>query len=210
MLIDAQDDLTVVGEAGDGDELLRRAGLLGPDVILLDLTMPHLGGLPAIERLRQECPKAQILVLTMHDDPAYFRAALAAGAHGYVVKRAAYAELLSGIRAVARGRNFVDLATTKTVMRDVVADFRAGSGIGMSTPSRLLSAREQAVLQSLAQGHTNQETAARLRVSVKTVETYRARLYHKLGVRSRAELVRYAAGAGLLTPEQLQRDLDDG
>lgn len=211
MLIDAEPDMTVVGEAGDGHDLLRLAGELGPDVILLDLSMPILGGLGVIEGLHQVSPQARILVLTMHDDPAYFRLALAAGAHGYVLKRAASTELLSGIRAVARGRTFVDLATTTTAMRDVVAELRAGADAGEGTqPRQLLSPREQAVLRSLAQGYTNQETAARLHVSVKTVETYRARLYRKLGVRTRAELVRYAVSMGLLTAEQVARDQEGG
>lgn len=211
MLIDAERDMVVVGEAGDGNELLRQAGLLGPDVILLDLTMPDVGGLQALERLRQECPQARTLVLTMHEDPAYFRSAFAAGALGYVLKRAGDAELLAGIRTVHRGRSFVDLTTTRTVMQDVVADFAAGSGARATKPSRrLLSEREQEVLRLLALGYANREAAARLQVSVKTVETYRGRLYRKLGVNSRAGLVRYAVGAGLLTSEQLQRDLDKG
>ncbi len=211
VLINAERDMVVVGDAGDGHELLRQAGLCAPHVIILDLTMPKLGGLQALDRLREECPQARVLVLTMHSDPAYFRSSLAAGALGYVAKRAADQELLAGIRAVFRGHSYVDSHTTKIVMQDVVVDAlaRAGRG-GRQLALQTLSRREREALTLLAQGHSNRGVAERLRVSVKTVETYRARLYAKLGVRSRAELLRFAVGMGLITPERLEDGSADG
>ncbi len=190
MLLNAQADMEVVGEAGTTHEALHQARAQTPDVLTLDLTMPGGSAIPVIERLRQECPKTRVLVLTMHDDPAYLRTVLAAGGSGYVVKKAADAELLTAIRAVHQGRAFVDL------------DLRAGAPPALDEPagSALLSQREREVLGLLAQGHTNQAVADKLFLSVKTIETYRTRIADKLGLRTRAELVRYALETGLLTP----------
>ena len=200
MLIDAQHDMTVAAEAGDGDAVLRQAALVRPDVILLDLTMPNMGGLAALERLRDVAPDSKALVLTMHDDPAYFRSAMHAGALGYLHKSAAHGELLAAIRIVHAGKPFVSQAMAQALAHDVIA-----GAMGGAPPSRpLLSERERAVLLLLAQGFTNQECATNMSVSVKTVETYRARLYKKLGVNSRAQLVRFAVGSGLLSPDELK------
>jgi two-component system response regulator NreC len=194
-LIGEQSDMDVVGEAADGEEAVRRTRELRPDVALMDLTMPGLGGLKAIERIRQDRPETRVLVLTMHDVPAYLRSVLAAGGSGYVVKRAADSELLSAIRSVHRGRTVLDPTLAVQVVQ---------SGLGKRTPSSTagsgaphLSQREQEVLDLVAQGYTNQQIADRLGLSVKTVETYRARLVQKLGLRSRAELLRYAMDTGL-------------
>jgi DNA-binding NarL/FixJ family response regulator len=209
-LINAESDMVVLGEAADGKELLRLVPLLMPDVILLDLTMPEMGGLEVLERLSKECPHARVLVVTMHSDPAYFRSALAAGARGYVAKRAADQELLAGIRAVFRGQSYADLGTTKTVMEDVIAEAMVGPGAQTARASlHLLSDRERQALALLARGHSNRDIAERLHLSVKTIETYRARIYAKLGIRSRAEIVSFAVGAGLMTPERLEADPDD-
>jgi DNA-binding NarL/FixJ family response regulator len=197
MLIGGQPDMEVVAEAGDGEEALRRAKDTRPDVAIMDMTMPGAGGIQAIERLRAACPGTRVLVLTMHDVPAYLRAALAAGASGYVVKRAADAELLSAIRGVARGRTVLDPGLATRVVE---------GGLGPRVPSgrpksggaaSLLSQREREVLDRVAQGYTNQQIADHLGLSVKTVETYRSRLVEKLGLRSRADLVRYALDSGL-------------
>jgi DNA-binding NarL/FixJ family response regulator len=192
MLINAQPDLEVVGEADHLKELSAKTAELKPDVLTLDLTMPGGSSVKAIERLREECPHTKVLVLTMHDDPAYLRAVLAAGGSGYVVKTAADTELLTAIRAVARGRTFVDLnlPETKTMLSPHGVPGTAGPGA--------LSPREREVLALLAQGHTNQAIADRLFLSVKTIETYRARIADKLGLRSRADLIRYALETGLL------------
>ena len=187
MLLDAQPDMAVVAEAADGEEAIRRAGDSQPDVAVVDLTMPGLSGVETLERLRREVPATRLLVLTMHDDPAYARLALAAGAAGHVIKDAESAELLAGIRAVHRGRTFVQ-------MGGVAAD----SLVPARPAAPALSPRERQVLELLAHGHTNREVADRLSLSVKTVETHRARLSDKLGLHSRADLVRLAIELGLL------------
>lgn len=197
MLIGVQTDMEVVGEAADGEEAVRKAAQTRPDVALMDITMPALGGIQAIERIRDTCPQTRVLVLTMHDVPAYLRAALAAGASGYVVKRAADAELLSAIRGVYRGRTVLDPTLAAMVVQGALGK-RPAPGGQAGGPASVLSPREREVLDLVAQGYTNQQIADRLGISVKTVETYRSRLVEKLGLRSRADLVRYAFDSGLL------------
>ncbi len=200
MLIGAQPDMEVVGEAADGDAAVRKALETRPDVALMDITMPGSGGIKAIERIREECPKTRVLVLTMHDVPAYLRSALAAGASGYVVKSAADSELLSAIRSVHRGRTVLDPALAATVVQSALGKRAVGSQAG--GPVNPLSPREREVLDLVAQGYTNQQAADRLGLSIKTVETYRTRLVEKLGLRSRADLVRYALDSGLFGSSQ--------
>lgn len=193
LLISAEPDLEVVGEAGDVDEAVALAESLVPDVITLDLGLPGGSGLAAIERIRARAPKARIVVLTMHEDPAYVRGALAAGATGYLVKSAADSSLIEAIRAVYRGRVFIDAEDGDRVQPQGPAG-RASA----PSPVDSLSAREREVMVLLARGHTNQEIADRLGLSVKTVESYRSRLMQKLGLTSRAELTRLALELGLL------------
>lgn len=201
MLIGAQPDMDVVGEAADGAEAVQKVLDTRPDVALVDITMPGSGGIKAIERIRQECPKTRVLVLTMHDVPAYLRSALAAGASGYIVKSAADSELLSAIRAVHRGHTVLDADLAVMVVQGRLGRKAAGSrGGGPVSP---LSPREREVLDLVAQGYTNQQIAERLGLSVRTVETYRSRLVEKLGLRSRADLVRYALESGLLGSGQV-------
>jgi DNA-binding NarL/FixJ family response regulator len=206
LLINAQPDMEVVGEAADGPEALDKARASSPDVVSLDLSMPGGGGLSILAQLRQECPGARVLVLTMHSDSAYLREALAAGCSGFVVKAAADTELLTGIRAVHQGRTFVDLH---------LGDGAAPPDLGLrgtlprpEPDGRLaeLSPRERTVLGLLARGHSSQQVADQLYLSVKTIETYRARVASKLGLRGRAELVRFALEAGLLGPETPDSD----
>jgi two-component system response regulator NreC len=199
MLISHQADMEVVGEAGTFADTVRLGSITKPDVITLDLTMPDAEGVDKVEQVCRECPRAKILVLTMHDDPAYLRAALSAGAAGYVVKKAADTELLSAIRAVHSGRSFVDLELRGPRSRSVlIPGNKAGPGES-NQPKDPLSERERIVLERLAQGHTNQVIAEQLDVSVKTVESYRARLLRKLGLRTRADIIHYAIETGLLT-----------
>jgi DNA-binding NarL/FixJ family response regulator len=197
MLIDAQSDMHVVGEVADGTETVSRASEVQVDVVLLDLTMPGPPATVTIERLVRLDPSPRVLVLTMHDDPVYLRTALQAGASGYIVKKAADVELLSAIRVVHRGGTFVNLTRPGETepgqaIRQVPRSSPAG---GQPKP---LSRREVEVLRLLAQGHTNQEAADRLAVSIKTIETHRKRLGDKLGLKSRAELFRFAVEARLL------------
>jgi DNA-binding NarL/FixJ family response regulator len=197
LLINAQPDMEVIGEAADGPETVSQARRLDTDVVLLDLSMPGAPGTVIIQRLVRLDPRPRILVLTGHDDPAYSRSALQAGASGYIVKRAAHVELLTAIRAVHQGRTFVDL--TRSADQPGGRDVRPAShDAPVGREPRPLSRRQAEVLRLLAQGHTNQEAADHLTVSVKTIETYRKRLRDKLGLKSRAQLFRFAVEAGLL------------
>jgi len=197
MLLDVQPDMTVVAEADSGEDAVAQARQQRPDVILLDLSLPGMGGLEAIRRLREVDPAMRVLVLTMHDDEGYLRRALEAGSAGYVLKRAADAELVSAIRAVAGGGTYLH--------REHVAVLLQGTGEtgedvvdAQREVCEALSARERQVLQLVALGHTNQQVADSLCLSIKTVETYRGRLMRKLGLATRAALVRYALDQGLL------------
>jgi two-component system response regulator NreC len=196
LLINAQSDMEVVGEAADGPETVRGVAATAPHVVLLDLSMPGRSSTQTIEQLVRVAPASRVLVLTMHDDPAYMRAALLAGASGYIVKQAADVELLTAIRAVYHGRTFVDLTRPGDPrgheVRHVSRDARAAE------KPNPLSRRETEVLRLLVQGHTNQEAADHLAVSVKTIESHRKRLSDKLGLKSRAQLFRFAAEVGLL------------
>ena len=193
MLINTQSDLEMVAEAGTHAETLAIVAATAPDVLSLDLSMP--GGQPMklIETLVRDHPATRVLVLTMHEDPAYLRMALAAGASGYLVKRSADSEWLDAIRTVARGGIHAQANKTPSISANPLPQ----------APSTLevLSEREREVLLGLAQGHTNQALADQLFLSVKTVESYRARLMTKLGLHNRAELTRFAITSGLLEPD---------
>jgi two-component system, NarL family, response regulator NreC len=198
LLLETQPDLQVVGEAATGTETLNMAETLQPNLILLDLSMPHIGGLDALPMLRQIVPSAHILILTMHDDAQYLRKAIQSGASGYILKKAADVELLSAIRAVLRGEMYVHPSMTKSLLEDLLPQ----SGDTTEKESwDSLSDREQEVLKLVALGHTSAEIAEQLILSVKTVETYRARGMEKLGLRTRAALVRYALKSGLIAGE---------
>ena len=196
LLIEAQADMTCVGEAGDGVELLAQVERLRPDLVLLDLSMPRLGGLVALPEIRRKAPDARILVLTMHADDEYLRQSLKAGAAGYVLKQAADQELLLAIRAVMRGEVYIHPAMTRSLLGDLVD--RSRDATAAAREEDALSEREAEVIKQVARGHTNQEIADRLGLSVKTVETYRARAMEKLGLANRAALVRYALEKGWL------------
>ncbi|MDW8069781.1 MAG: response regulator transcription factor [Anaerolineae bacterium] len=195
LLLSAQPDIAVVGEAGDGWQTLKQAEALRPDVILLDLTMPGMPGLQTLALLRHQVPEAKVLILTMHEDEAYLRHALVGGASGYIIKRATDEELVAAIRAVARGEIYIHPAMTRALLEDLIP---APKLLENPEPWESLSEREQQVLRLVAVGHTNQEIADRLGLSVKTVETYRSRGMEKLGLRTRAQLVRYMIQKGLL------------
>lgn len=196
-LLNARSDMTVVGQAADGAELLTQAEQSQPDLILLDLTMPRLGGLEVLPLLRQRIPDARVLILTMHHDESYLRQALKNGAAGYVLKKAADVELIAAIQAVMRGDVYVHPSMTRVLLDDMVAedDYLVP---GEENLWAILSDREQEVLQLVALGHTSKEIADQLTLSAKTVDTYRARGMEKLGLRTRAALVRFALANGLL------------
>ncbi|MGQ9467307.1 MAG: response regulator [Anaerolineae bacterium] len=198
MLLDVEPDIEVVGEARDGLEILARVRDLAPDILLLDLAMPRMGGLEVLGRIREASPRTRVLILTMHEEEEYLQEALQAGSAGYVLKRAAAEELLSAIRAVYHGGVYLHLEHARRLVEDMVDRQTRQQEQGSAPP---LSPREQEVLRLIALGYTNQQAAEALYLSVKTVETYRARLMAKLGLRTRAELVRYALQQGWIRPE---------
>jgi two-component system response regulator NreC len=198
LLLESQPDLQVVGEAATGMETLNLAEQVQPDLILLDLSMPHLGGLDALSVLKQIVPSVKVLILTMHDDKQYLRRAIQSGASGYILKKAADVELLSAIRAVLRGEMYVHPSMTKSLVEELLP--QSGDTTAKDDWDSL-SEREQEVLKLVALGHTSAEIAEKLSLSAKTVETYRARGMEKLGLRTRAALVRYALRSGLISGE---------
>ncbi len=201
MMIDGEPDMKVLGEAGEGAGLLAVVGRQDPDVAVVDFTMPATDAIETIGRIVQEHPRTRVVVLTMHDDRLYLDATLAAGASGYVVKSAADTEVLSAIRAVHDGRIFVDAGRSH-------ARPNAEDAGATAPPARALSRRERQVLVLVGKGHTNREVAAQIGVGEKTVETYRARVAEKLGLRSRADFVRRALELGLLTDTARPRSGD--
>lgn len=202
-LLSAQADMDVVGEAGDGLEALQEVERIRPDVVLADVGMPGLSGLELTRRLKESLPETRVLILTVHEDQSFLHRALRAGAAGYLVKRAAEEDLLAGIRAVARGEAFLLPSMTKGLIEDYLRRASRGRAADKSespepNPFDGLTPREVQVLRLIAQGYSNAQIAEALVISVKTVESHRARIVEKLGLRSRVELVRYAMGKGLL------------
>ena len=195
MLLDAESDMEVVGEAGDGAEALARAVELTPDIVLLDVTMPGMSGLDVLRRVQEVSPPTRVLILTMHDDQGYVRQALEGGGLGYVLKRAADIELLSAIRAVYGGGTYLHAAHTRALVESTANQPRTEAS---GEPEHPLSSREGEVLRLVALGYTNRHAAKMLDLSVKTVEAYRARMMSKLGLHNRVELVRYALQHGLV------------
>ena len=195
LLLEKQPDFEVVGEAGNGDEALKLATTLQPDVILLDLNMPEMDGLTAIPKLHEQSPHSRILILTMHDDANYLKQALHSGAAGYVLKQAVDTELLLALRAVLRGEVYVHSAMTQKLLDQVVNPTAEPDA---TDPWQGLSEREYDVLKRVALGYTNAEIADELFLSAKTVETYRARGMEKLNVETRAQLVKSALQHGHL------------
>lgn len=191
LLLDAEEDIETVGEAGNAKEALFAARSLKPDVVLMDVVMPGESGIEATRAILHDVPEARVLVLSMQDDPSYVREAFAAGASGYVLKEAADAELVAAVREVAAGGRYVNPALgARLVAAEAEARARAEADP--------LSEREREVLRLLALGHTNQEIAKMLYISARTAETHRAHIMQKLRLSTRAELVRYAIEQGLL------------
>ena len=193
-LVNAQPDMAVVGEAADGASACEQVPQLQVDVVVLDVSMPGMSGAQAAEQLRQECPQVKVLALTVHEDKGYLRQLLEAGAAGYMLKCAAAAELIRAIRGVAEGGVYLD----PSLAGKVVGGFVRKHPTNDAVEEVELSDRESAVVRLVAAGHSNKEIAGQLDISVKTVETYKARSLEKLGMHSRADLVRYALQQGWL------------
>jgi two-component system, NarL family, response regulator NreC len=190
-VLEADPDIEVVGEAGTAGDAVLEARATKPDVVLLDVVMPGESGVDVLPRLLKETPGARVLVLSMQDDPRYVREAFAAGASGYVLKEAADSEVVAAVREVAAGGSYLHPALGARV---ISAEEEARA----ATEADPLSDREREVLRLLALGHTNQEIAKMLYISVRTTETHRAHIMQKLRLKTRAELVRYALAHGFL------------
>ncbi|HNS02277.1 MAG TPA: response regulator transcription factor [Anaerolineae bacterium] len=195
MLFSAEPEVEIIGEANSGEEAVTLANALQPDVILMDVAMPGIGGIEATRRIKAAQPKIAVLALTMHEDEEYFFEMLAAGASGYVPKRAAPDDLLSAIRIVNQG----DVYIYPSLARLLVKDFLHRSEGSASETREELTPREQEVLTFIAEGNSNREIADALVISVKTVDRHRENIMRKLQLHNRVELVKYAIEKGLIT-----------
>ncbi len=194
MVLEAHPGFEVVGTADNGAEAVALAHSLQPDIAVLDVAMPELNGLDATREIRACCSQTEIVILSMHEGEDYLREALRAGAAGYVLKRAAAKELVGAIQAVQRGESYLDPALTRTLISDYVRKVDRAD-----LPADALTERELEVLKLVAEGFTNRQIAAKLDISIKTVQTHRANLMDKLDLHDRTELVRYAIRRGLIT-----------
>ncbi|WP_166242684.1 response regulator [Paenibacillus turpanensis] len=196
MLLGARQDFRVVGEAAEGNEGIRKAQELGPDVVLMDLSMPQgKDGLTATSELKKVMPGVAVLMLTMHDDEQYLFQAIHAGASGYVLKSAPHEELQAAIESVARGEAYLTPGATKRLMGEYLDKMKQGENLDVY---ETLSDREKEILALVAKGYANKEIAEQLVISVKTVETHKSNVMEKLNLRTRPELVKYAVKKGLL------------
>jgi len=194
-LVNSQPDMRVVGEAADGESACRAAKELTPDVLVMDLSMPLLNGVEATESVRRDCPHVRVVALTVHEERLYLTRLLRAGASGYVLKRSAAAELVRAVRVVATGGTYIDPSIAGSVVEGYL---EAGSETADAARDAL-SDREREVLLRVSTGLSNKEIAAELHLSVKTIETYKARAAEKLGLKTRVDIVRYAARQGWLS-----------
>ena len=195
-LVAEQVDMEVIGEAGDGRNALLQAKDLEPDVMILDITLPDLNGIQVMERIKQLCPRTKVLILTVHEASGYLRQLFQTGAAGYLLKKTAGEELAHAIRVVASGGAYLDPTLAGKIVTTLVNNSAARGKDEI--PGSRLSDREKEVLKLIALGYSNKEIAGQLDLSAKTIETYKARLIEKLGLNSRAELVRYALNQGWL------------
>ncbi len=195
-LLEAQPDIQVVGEATDGEETVNRTREIQPDIILMDITMPGMNGLEATRQIKEHYPDVKILVLTMHESDEYFFKILDAGASGYFVKGGSSTELISALRAVWRGDAYLYPTMAKKLLSDYLR--RVGAGDDKASYDGLTN-REREILKLIAEGHTNQEIAELLVLSIATVQTHRAHIMAKLGLHNPTELIKYAIRRGFIT-----------
>lgn len=193
-VINAEPDMEVVGEADDGQEAWQKTKELQPDVVIMDVSMPKLDGIKATERLKRDCPNVRVIALTAYDNNAYINRLFQAGASGFMLKLGAAEELIDAIHLVAGGDTYLDKTLTGKIVEGYIRQKPSGGGAKRDT----LTEREEEVLRLVAQGFINKEIAAKLNLSVKTVESHKSNFMQKLGLRSRAEIVRYALDQGWL------------
>ena len=194
-LLESEPDLKVCGEAEDGRQVLDEVAKFRPDMVVLDISMPGMGGLETLERLRAEYTNTKVILLSVHNDPPFIQSAIGLRADGYVLKNGPASEIVTAIREVMKGGSYFSPA----VAREIVEQVRSPKSES-SDPFTLLSAREREVLHLIAEGRTAKEVATELSISTKTVEAHRTSLMRKLGVRKATELVRYALRHGLIEP----------
>jgi two-component system response regulator NreC len=194
MLLEAEDDMVIVGECGTAEEAIAAVKRLDPDVVLMDIVMPGMSGISATRQIKASCPDTNVLALSVHEDEQYFFEMLLAGASGYVPKRAAPDDLLSAIRSVNRGQAFLYPSLATLLVHDFVE--RAVPNVGGENP---LTPREREVLELISEGLTNREIAERLVISVKTVDRHRENIMRKLNLHNRVQLVKYAIDKGLIS-----------
>lgn len=197
MILGAEPDFEVVGEAKDGEEAMQLARTLRPDVVVMDISMPHVSGVEATREIKRTLPDTHVLILTMHEEESYVFQLLQLGASGYVLKRAAATDLVDAVRAAARGEAFLYPSVARSVVQDYLDRLRTGEA---SERYDGLTDREREILVLLAEGLTNAQIADRLYISVKTVQTHRSHIMEKLDLHDRSLLVRYAVRKGLIQP----------
>ena len=190
-LLDAEEDIEVVGAAGDGREALKEAERVHPDVVLMDVAMPGLNGIEATRRFRKTLPDSKVLILSMHENSEYIHRALEAGARGYIVKESTGPEVAAAIRAVHAGRRYLGARIAETVLEQYIKN------CGADGPLDSLSAREREIMQLVVEGRTSAEIARQVSLSAKTVETYRSRIMRKLGIGDLPALVKFAVQHGI-------------
>jgi two-component system, NarL family, response regulator NreC len=193
-LLDKEADFKVVAQARDGEELLDLLASVKANYVVLDLSMPHLDGLATLKEIKKKFPKIKCLVLTMHKDQEHFKNAMANGASGYILKDDAFALLVMAIKMVMKGKTFISPAISELIAEQYVRSIREGDMPSLG----ILTAREREILKMVALGHANKNIASRLKISIRTAETHRSRIIHKLGFKTTAALVKYALAKGLI------------
>ena len=193
-LLDKEPDFKVVAQAQDGEQLLDKLACVKTDCVVMDLSMPNLDGLATLKEIKKRFPKVKCLVLTMQKDQEHFKSAIANGASGYVLKDNAFDLLVMAIKMVMKGKSYISPAISELITEQYVRSIKDGD-----MPSlEILTAREKEILKLVAQGNANKNIASRLRISIRTAETHRSRLIHKLGLKTTAALVQYAMSKGLV------------